>query len=309
MSSGFVVKQSTGSGAPTLNGTAGALIAVLDWALETGDATNGWEKVYTGTNKAVYRSRYGNRHYLRVDDTSTTAATVRGYESMTDVDTGVDPFPTATQHANSRWVKSASADTTARAYFVVKTARYFMIWTRADGTNYWPYFFGEVKSEFANDPWNTLIGVQSETHLTSYEYTSLGTSSPGNITPLYAAAASAQANDACNYFVRNPSGTLKSVASRLSLAYRSASSGYPYANEQSGKLTSYRIPVSGWVGTSSHAPPRAYLPYLVWLPYASGITVGDTYSEGGVTYQIVRNCPSSGGPFYALRTSDDPEQP
>ena len=56
----------------------------------------GWEKVYTGTNKAVYRSLdvTGSRHYLRVDDTGTTAARVRGYESMTDVDTGTGPFPT-----------------------------------------------------------------------------------------------------------------------------------------------------------------------------------------------------------------------
>ena len=56
----------------------------------------GWDKVFTGTNKAVYRSAdvTGPRHYLRVDDTGTTAARVRGYESMTDVDTGTGPFPT-----------------------------------------------------------------------------------------------------------------------------------------------------------------------------------------------------------------------
>ena len=55
-----------------------------------------WEKVYTGTNKAVYRSLdvTGPRHYLRVDDTGATVARVRGYESMTDVDTGTGPFPT-----------------------------------------------------------------------------------------------------------------------------------------------------------------------------------------------------------------------
>lgn len=54
-----------------------------------------WEKVYTGTNKAVYRSleATGARHYLRVDDTGATVARVRGYESMTDVDTGAGPFP------------------------------------------------------------------------------------------------------------------------------------------------------------------------------------------------------------------------
>ena len=56
----------------------------------------GWDKVFTGTNTAVYRSAdvTSPRHYLRVDDTGTTAARVRGYESMTDVDTGTGPFPT-----------------------------------------------------------------------------------------------------------------------------------------------------------------------------------------------------------------------
>ena len=56
----------------------------------------GWDKVFTDTNKAVYRSAdvTSPRHYLRVDDTGTTVARVRGYESMTDVDTGDGPFPT-----------------------------------------------------------------------------------------------------------------------------------------------------------------------------------------------------------------------
>ena len=56
----------------------------------------GWDKVFTGTDKAVYRSAdvTSPRHYLRVDDTGATFARVRGYESMADVDTGTGPFPT-----------------------------------------------------------------------------------------------------------------------------------------------------------------------------------------------------------------------
>ena len=75
-----------------------------------------WEKVYTGTNKAVYRSAdvTSPRHYLRVDDTGTEAARVRGYESMTDIDTGTGPFPTDAQMSGGGyWHKSNTASAAA----------------------------------------------------------------------------------------------------------------------------------------------------------------------------------------------------
>ena len=78
-----------------------------------------WEKVYTGTNKAVYRSLDVTcpRHYLRVDDTGTTVARVRGFESMTDVDTGTAPFCTDAQMSNGGyWHKSTVANTTANKW-------------------------------------------------------------------------------------------------------------------------------------------------------------------------------------------------
>ena len=76
----------------------------------------GWEKVYTGTNKAVYRSldATGPRHYLRVDATGAPAARVRGYESMTDIDTGTGPFPTdAIMSGGGYWWGSSDASSAA----------------------------------------------------------------------------------------------------------------------------------------------------------------------------------------------------
>lgn len=51
----------------------------------------GWEKVFSKTNVAVYRSAdiTGTRAYYRVDDTNAFFAQVNMYESMSDVDTGV----------------------------------------------------------------------------------------------------------------------------------------------------------------------------------------------------------------------------
>lgn len=59
----------------------------------------GWEKIFSATNVAVYRSTdvTGTRMFLRVDDTGTTSARVVAYESMSDVNTGTGKFPTEIQ--------------------------------------------------------------------------------------------------------------------------------------------------------------------------------------------------------------------
>lgn len=64
----------------------------------------GWERVYTDTNVAVYRSPNlaSSRMYLQVRDVNpsgNTSAKLRGFESMTSAAVGVDPFPTLTQAA------------------------------------------------------------------------------------------------------------------------------------------------------------------------------------------------------------------
>jgi len=76
----------------------------------------GWEEVFSKTNVSVFRSTNltGSRFCLRVDDTGTTFARVVGYESMSDVDTGINPFPTAAQMSGGGyWHKSSAANATA----------------------------------------------------------------------------------------------------------------------------------------------------------------------------------------------------
>jgi hypothetical protein len=51
----------------------------------------GWDKVFSDTNRAVYRAKVGNRHYLYIDDTGTNgalpgAAKVRPFEHMDSID-------------------------------------------------------------------------------------------------------------------------------------------------------------------------------------------------------------------------------
>lgn len=87
----------------------------------------GWQKTFSGVNKAAYRSiePLASGFYLRVDDTGTTIARVVGYEAMTDIDTGTNPFPTDAQISGGGYLaKSDAADVTARPWCLFADARF-----------------------------------------------------------------------------------------------------------------------------------------------------------------------------------------
>lgn len=84
-------------------------------------APAGWEKVFSGTNKAVYRSTdvTGSRFSLWVNDSNGLYARVRGYETMTDVDTGSGQFPTdVLLSGGGYWHKSIGANSTPVPYLL-----------------------------------------------------------------------------------------------------------------------------------------------------------------------------------------------
>lgn len=90
-----------------------------------------WLKPYTGTNLAAYQSQHGesSKPYLRLDDTGTTTCRVVGYESMSDINTGLGPFPTPAMYANGGfWAKSTVANSTANAWILVADERSFILW-------------------------------------------------------------------------------------------------------------------------------------------------------------------------------------
>jgi hypothetical protein len=91
---------STDASAPVLTGASGSLLSVLVACLGTGYGAQqgaGWTQVFTGTNKGVFRSTSG-LFYRVQDDVQGGAgiganAIVNGYATMSDVDTGTNPFP------------------------------------------------------------------------------------------------------------------------------------------------------------------------------------------------------------------------
>lgn len=90
----------------------------------------GWTKAFVGANLAAYKSAdpLSSGMVLRVDDTGTKNARVVAYESMSDINTGIKPFPADAQAAGGYyWPKSRTADSTARPWYAFGDARGFYL--------------------------------------------------------------------------------------------------------------------------------------------------------------------------------------
>lgn len=133
-------------------------------------APAGWEKAFSGTNAAVYRSLdpESTRMLLRVDDSSPTNARVVGYESMSDANTGVGPFPTAAQISGGGWwPKADGANATARAWTLVADALGFVLHMHTaasrPGLSGAVWWFGDFASLKSGDAYSCVL------HCNSYE--------------------------------------------------------------------------------------------------------------------------------------------
>lgn len=176
------------AGAPVLNNAAGSLIALLDYVLVTG---TGWSKVFSGVDKAVYRAPAGRRFYFRVDDSAGATARIVGYEAMTDVDTGTNPFPTAVQSAGGLYVVKASS-ALGFPYALAASSRGFMCWNQpgspmpdaqGNATSFGGGFgFGDLNPALPDDPFAVyIIGSTSTAYAsTGIYYSSATGTAPGH---------------------------------------------------------------------------------------------------------------------------------
>lgn len=143
-------------------------------------APAGWEKKFSGTNKAVFKSLAveANTSYLQVKDTGTTSANVRMYETMAAVDTGVGAAPTVAQLApGGYWAKSAAANVTPIGWDLFSDARAFYYCPApytAHGTQYVGqgcWFYGDPNAFKSNDAFSTAIFFGNQDNS---QYTYLG---------------------------------------------------------------------------------------------------------------------------------------
>ena len=157
------VYRSSDSGAPALSGQTGKMLDVLYACLVTGYGSKsgaGWTRAYNGTNKSVFRAGGGTQSYLRADDSvNAQYGYMCGYLSMTDIDTGTNPYPTTSQLANGCYFyKSTSSDSVARSWILVADNKRFYMSIQISTTPYYvAWFFGDIKSFAANDSYCSLI--------------------------------------------------------------------------------------------------------------------------------------------------------
>lgn len=150
-------------------------------------ASAGWNLEYSGTNKAVYRSpnNASARHCFRIQDDGSSAggakeAFVRGYASMSDVDTGSEPFPTDVQQATGLYVpKSTTANNTARGWTLIADDKTFYL-IIANGSNTLSFGFGHFNSWKAGDGYNSFIGASTDANSTSASSCSSGVINSGS---------------------------------------------------------------------------------------------------------------------------------
>lgn len=306
---GYKILRSSDVGAPVLSGQAGALIGVLDELLSIGDSGTYWQKVYTGTNKAAYRADNGDRYYLRVDDSNAQYGLVRGYATMSGVDTGTGDFPTTTQQTNYAWHKSNTANSTARTYLGIATDRFVLLLISGgwSGSGQDLYFFGDIKKANAAD-----VGCSV---LKAYPGTTLGTSGfvagGNNSGPAFQCgstyAAASNNTGQMLPFAKSADGT-------------TAAAPGTYTGSQPNSNVSFAtygeilcLPCfAGSVVTTGLGKPRGTIPFVYFtLNYSTdaNLAAGDTFTDAdGRTYQIAlpngTNAASSSIPFVAIMTSD-----
>lgn len=126
-------------------------------------APAGWQKVFSGTNKAVYRSLdpASTQTYLRVDDTHARYARPLGYLTMADIDTGTGGF------GSTVFWNRANTSAGARPWWVVanKSMVYFGIQTHGTTSTdgYAICAFGDAVSRRSGDAYRCVVaGSHSE---------------------------------------------------------------------------------------------------------------------------------------------------
>ncbi len=307
---------------PPLEGVAGIMITWLDWVLDVTNA-NGRkvaDKVFSGSNKAVYRFLTGQRFYLRVDDAAAQETLVRVYETMTDVDTGVDPTPLVTTYASAIWRKSFEANGNNRDFDVVVWGRGIIFCVRGALNTAAVHelygFYEPVREDGHSDPWNTAVIFRNATGTGATNGVMGGTSTTNDPFPLTQAGPSGFAM-AC---VRNRAGTVK--APKATLARPAAASwggqGYPdtpYLYRSHAAIASYQNATT----SASNSTPE----YRGHAPYLWGVASESSHADLGIddvwtdtpysgTFKVIKstNTTTTAGTTMLLETTDsDPLVP
>lgn len=238
-------------------------------------APAGWAKIYSDTNRAAYRSLDYADHNgmtLYVDDTNATYAQWRGYESMSDIDTGTGPFPTDAQLSGGCYVGKANNTTGTRNWALVADATRLCVMPCPNtGSNEYSAnspSFGRLVNEHDADIWaHTISGATSSSN-------ALSTAIGSDVRGLHIASASV-VNGSGVFMPRAINGAVGAIAASVRVPYNSATTGssaYPSAS-----LADKMWAEEGLVceGASFGITPRGLFPGPAHLyAYVRAVSVG-----------------------------------
>lgn len=270
----------------------------------------GWTKPFTGTNKAAFKQGAGsNGMYLRVQDDAPGAggakeARITGYEVMTTIDAGTNPFPSAAQGVGGIAMlvarKSTTADATARDWLIAADARTFYMLVKSEvavaaAGNQLTFGFGEFYSFKLNDSYRVLIiGRDTENN------------AGANQDFLFRADGLISTATGAHFMPRGHNGTYGPIQlSKTGDMVKNNSTGgpngvIPYTNPEDGGL--YLSPY--WLSNPTTAPANGLIGRMrglyQFLHAVASVNDGDVASGGasgefrGKTFLFSKTCTSSG---------------
>lgn len=270
-----------------LTSTAGALLAVLDAVLVTGQ---GWTKPFSSGNVAVYKQPAGsNGFYLRVDDSGANFARACLYETMSDVDTGTGQTPTDAQRSGGYYIHKK----TPGGWIAFAHGGNLHLFTQYDAsrTNY--FRVTDLISNKAVDPYNTNISGQT---------TDTPTVSNTACVSSFSGAA------LFSHVVRSAAGTGESVEAgqvNVGLSTTISSGGPAYPDPVSGKLRVGTFRIAEKASNSV----RGYIPGVLLMDhngtqFTDRSTLDGTGALAGRTFMAV-SWGFNGGQQILIETSDN----
>ena len=231
-------------------------------------APAGWTKL-AGANRAAYKSSNpsATQCYARIDDSGAQVARIRGFEAMTDVDTGTGLFPYDVQASGGLYIqKSNVADASFRRWMIVATDRQFFVMTAyhaAYGYDYTPIFFGDALSIKSGDAYQCVIAADTANVSTN---NNVGSGQPlisvDNAAGVFWARSYTQVGSAMVGSLRHPG-----------LIAQSGSANHPTGpNPINNSL--YVIPTLAFEGAGSGANYRGIIPGMYNIPHNVGTSFG-----------------------------------
>lgn len=216
--------DATGISDQTATGTITAKMAPANWG-----------KPYSGTSKAAYARTdvLATAMLLRVDDSPTTYANIKAYETMSDVDTGTNAYPSIAIYQ----CKSSAAGSTARDWVAVCDPQMLYFFARTGSNQWWdPLIFGDIGSYNPGDAHHCLLYANQQS---GYGY-DLFYKINDTVTSRWIARAYTQIGT-------NVGCTLRTHGSYLSNEALGAI-GNPYPNEVDNRFHAW--PIEVWEGST-----------------------------------------------------------